>query len=148
MTMKNIFIVACLTVLTAGCETDQAKKNKVKKNNKKEVCKDSCCAEKHKKDAVIACKLTSPELQKRKETVLASLRKQVVTKKELPNGYAFTFKGTDQMLDELTEFIKTERSCCDFFTFDLSVKGDQSEIVLKITGVKEAKEFIISELEL
>jgi len=51
---------------------------------------------------------TTPELQKRKKNVIASLKKQILEKKELKNGYAFKFFGTDEVLDELTEFIRTE----------------------------------------
>ena len=87
-------------------------------------------------------------MQKRKLTVLASLRKQVQERRELPNGYAFRFAGSDQVLDELTEFIKTERACCDFFIFNLSVSGDKSQIWLEMTGVEGVKEFITRELEL
>jgi len=94
----------------------------------------------------LCCNLTTPELQKRKETVLVSLKEQMIGKKELSDGYAFQFPGSDQMLDELTEFIKTERTCCSFFTFDLSIKGDQSSTWLKLTGPKGAKSFVSSEL--
>ncbi len=73
------------------------------------------------------CNLTSPELQKRKEVVLQSLREKMVEKKELANGFAFKFSGDDVMLDELTEFIKTERKCCNFFTFNLSLIGSKMQ---------------------
>ena len=96
----------------------------------------------------LSCKLTTPELQKRKETIIASLKQQILEKKELKNGYAYKFPGTDEMLDELTAFIKTERTCCSFFTFGLSVSGDQSEAWLELTGVEGAKDFITSELGL
>jgi hypothetical protein len=146
--MRSILIIGSLTLLTLSCEMESSKKKEPRKEKTTtEACTDSCC-DKGKDSPVLACKLTTPELQKRKETVLASLRKQVIKKKELKNGYAFTFKGTDAMIDELTEFVKTERMCCDFFTFNISVKGDQSETVLEITGVEGAKEFITSELEL
>lgn len=94
------------------------------------------------------CKLTTPELRQRKTTVIESLRKQVIQKNELANGYAFKFKGTDKMVDELTDFIKTERECCDFFTFTLSVKGDKSEIWLELTGAEGTRDFMKTELEL
>lgn len=94
----------------------------------------------------MACKLTSPELQERKETVITRLRQQILARKELQNGYAFKFEGTDSVLDELAEFIKTERECCSFFTFVLSVKGDRSESWLELTGAEGVKDFIISEL--
>lgn len=99
------------------------------------------------KALVPTCKLTTPELRQRKTTVIESLRKQVIQKDELPNGYSFKFKGTDKMVDELTEFIKTERECCDFFTFTLSVKGDKSEIWLELTGAEGTKNFMKTELE-
>ncbi|HTM67618.1 MAG TPA: hypothetical protein VL093_14930 [Flavipsychrobacter sp.] len=96
----------------------------------------------------MSCKLTSPELQKRKETVIASLKQQMLDKKELKDGYAFKFPGADSVLDELTEFIKTERSCCDFFTFGLTISGDKTEAWLILTGADGAKDFITSELGL
>ena len=100
------------------------------------------------KETELSCKLSTPELRKRKETVLKSLRQQVLERKELANGFAFRFPGSDHVIDEITEFIKTERSCCDFFTFSLSVSGDKSEAWLELTGVDGAKDFISNELEL
>ena len=96
--------------------------------------------------ADLACALTSPELRERKRTVLASLKEQTRERLELENGYAFTFSGTDLLLDELIDFIKTERACCPFFTFDLSIRGDKSEARLELTGPPGAKEFITSEM--
>lgn len=94
----------------------------------------------------LSCKLTSKELQLRKATVLASLRNQVLERKELQNGYAFRFNGSDKVIDELIEFVKTERQCCDFFTFSLSFSGDGREAWLEMTGPEGAKDFISSEL--
>src|SRR5687767_6146074 len=65
----------------------------------------------------VACKLTTPELQKRKATVIAELKALVLTRKELPDGFAYEFNGADEILDKLNTFIKTERMCCDFFIF-------------------------------
>ncbi|HKR06439.1 MAG TPA: hypothetical protein VJY62_17530 [Bacteroidia bacterium] len=96
----------------------------------------------------LSCKLTSPELQQRKTTVIASLKSQVVEKKELENGYAYKFIGSDKVVDELTEFIKSERQCCDFFTFNLSISGDKSEAWLELIGPKGAKDFIFQELDI
>jgi hypothetical protein len=57
------------------------------------------------KKAPITCKLTTPEMQQRKATVIASLKKKIVFKKELPNGLSYQFKGTDANIDELANFI-------------------------------------------
>jgi RIO-like serine/threonine protein kinase len=96
----------------------------------------------------LSCKLTNPEFQKRKATVLASLRNKIIDKKELSDGYSYKFNGSDEMLDELTEFIKTERLCCDFFQFNLFIEGNGSFIVLELKGEEGAKDFIKNELEL
>lgn len=141
--MKKIILCFICAVICASCQ----KNNDEKKGSKNSA--DNCTATcEAKNSATMACKLSSPELLKRKETVLASLKKQVLEKKELPNGFAFRFDGKDKVLDELTEFIKTERTCCDFFTFNLSVSGDQREIWLEIKGENGSKEFIQTELGL
>jgi hypothetical protein len=94
----------------------------------------------------ITCKLTTPELQKRKATVVAELKALVLERNELENGYSFKFEGTDQNLDQLTEFIKTEKMCCDFFTFQLTV--EEGTAILHITGPTGAKEFLKEEIDL
>lgn len=92
------------------------------------------------KDGAVSCKLTTPELQQRKATAI----KQKI---ELENGYSYVFDGSDKTLDMLSDFIKTERECCDFFSFNIAVSNIGS-ITLSITGNKGAKEFITSELEM
>ena len=96
----------------------------------------------------VTCKLTSPELRKRKEEVIGSLKKKVLSRSEITNGYKYKFDGNDAILDELVTFIKTERLCCDFFDFSLDITGDGKEIWLIITGPTGAKDFIEKELEL
>jgi hypothetical protein len=66
----------------------------------------------------------------------------------LKNGFAYKFPGADTIIDELITFIKTERLCCKFFTFNISIAGHKSETWLKITGPQGAKDFIKTELEL
>lgn len=96
----------------------------------------------------VACTLTSAAMRERKATVIVSLQKELIEKKELKDGYAFKFKGSDAMVDELSSFIKTERECCSFFTFNLSVAGDKSTAWLELTGPEGAKDFIKTELGL
>ncbi|WP_375587312.1 hypothetical protein [Flagellimonas aurea] len=110
------------------------------------TCSSTCKAENRSNE--LACKLTKLELQERKETVHRSLKTRVVEKKELENGYAYRFPGTDELLRELTEFIKTERECCDFFIFNFSISGDKSEAWLELTGPEGTIDFIQTELGL
>ena len=103
-------------------------------------CSNDCKATNKKSE--LSCKLTTPELQKRKQTIIASLKQQIIEKKGLKDGFP------DNVLDELIEFIKTERVCCNFFTFSLSISGDKRETWLELTGADGAKDFITAELEL
>lgn len=100
------------------------------------------------KDRVVVCKLTNPELQKRKSEVIAILKSHVITRKELSNGFEYAFNCTDRMIDEVVSFIKTERLCCNFLTFKLSIEDEESNIILSITGPDVAKDFISSTMEL
>ncbi|HYD22990.1 MAG TPA: hypothetical protein VEB40_16015 [Flavipsychrobacter sp.] len=143
--MKHLIFILIAAVWTIGACNSPKPENKTAV--KSPGCSDGCCKAKHKK-VKLACKLHSDELRKRKETVLASLKAQVTEKKELPDGYAFKFSGSDKTVDELTEFIKTERECCEFFTFNLSIAGDKNEAWLQLTGPEGAKDFITSELGL
>lgn len=148
MRIKGMTLAWMLFSLAACNNVDKGSINQstmTKENQKtKTACSSDCKAKS--KSGEISCKLTTPELQKRKETVLASLKAKMTDKKELEDGYAFKFPGTDKVLDELTEFIKTERECCDFFTFGLSISGDKSEAWLELTGDNGAKDFITTEL--
>ena len=94
------------------------------------------------------CKQTTAELNQRKETVLAILKKKVLEHKELEDGFAFRFEGSYPVLDELNAFIQSERQCCPFFTFGLEVSGDPSEAWLALTGPEGVKNVIRAELGL
>jgi len=134
------FLILAFGLFGFGCQHDQDSSDR----KSGLFCSAACKATNA--NGVLACKMTTAELQERKESVIARLTSQILETKELDDGFAFKFPGTDRMLDELTEFIKTERECCDFFVFDLSVSGDKGEIWLALTGVKGVKEFIRTEL--
>ncbi len=131
----TFFILISLVILSCQYSSESKMENK--------IIQDNC-----KQEGSLSCKLTSAELQKRKTTVIESLRRKIIQKKELTDGYAFEFSASDSMIDELTEFIKTERQCCDFFDFSISIGGDHSKAWLQLTGPSGAKDFIKAELEL
>ena len=107
---------------------------------------DVCC--KKSKEMTFKCKLTTPEFRERKATVIADLKQMMKRKKELKDGYAYKFSGSDDVVAKLNEFIKTESECCDFFKFKITVSGDKSEAWLHITGEKGVKDFIKTEIEM
>ena len=96
----------------------------------------------------IACKLSTPELQKRKATIISDLKKLLVARQELENGFNYQLPGTDETLDWLTAFIKPKRLCFDFFNYELVIGNDQQPIQLRLTGPQGAKDFIVNELGL
>ena len=142
---KITSLILIISSLISGCGNSK-NENQVSENKALLPCSDECMAKS--KTGELKCKLTSVELQKRREGVLAHLKEKIMERKELRNGYAFKFSGSDDIIDELTAFIKTERECCDFFTFSLSVSGDKSEAWLSLTGEKGVKDFIAAELGL
>jgi hypothetical protein len=94
----------------------------------------------------VKCKLTTSELQKRKASIIAELKALVLHRQELENGFSYKFEGKDEILDKVNIFIKTERMCCDFFTFQLTV--EENTALLNITGPEGAKEFLKDEVDL
>jgi hypothetical protein len=146
--MKNLFslFAALMILLFAEDVAAQCSKN-CKGCSKKHSSTKNTGMNSEETSKALSCKLTSPELRKRKEEVIAQLKKEVIEKKELSDGFSYKFSGTDEMLDTLTAFIKSERQCCDFFNFRLTVNAD-SAIWLDITGPENVKEFITAELEM
>jgi len=139
--LRTIILITLGAFTISGC--NNSKDNTMNADNAS-FCSDDCKVKTNTSE--LSCKLTSGELRERRETVIASLKAQVTQKQELKNGYAFKFPGSDQVLNELNEFIKTERECCDFFTFNLTISGDKSEAWLELTGAEGVKEFISEEL--
>ena len=80
-------------------------------------------------------------------TVLSTLRSQILERLEERAGYSFCFEGNDRLLDELNEFIKTERACCPFFTFTLVADGNSGATWLHLTGPIGVKKFIRYDLD-
>jgi hypothetical protein len=123
-----------------------------------DACKADCCKQTIKSkapekmttdpiDGELTCKLTSPELQNRKATVIENLKTKVKEKKETGNGFLFRFTGDDETLALLTDFIRSERQCCDFFSFKLDIR-DNETIWMEISGPAGAKEFVSTEMGL
>lgn len=86
-------------------------------------------------------------MQQRKKTVISNLKRLLLEKKELTDGYAYRFTGHVDMVDLVTDFVKTERFCCDFFNFNIAVSNDNI-LWLTISGPEGTKDFITAELEL
>ena len=145
--MKNSLLVVLMILIFSSCSRQDARTAKSSSDSTQTssmLCDDDCMSKNSK--AELKCKMTTEELQKRRETVLASLKKKVVKKYEIENGYSFQLPGDNATLRELEEFIKTEKECCDFLKIDYAVRGDQNMSMLYIEGPEGVKDFINAEL--
>jgi hypothetical protein len=92
----------------------------------------------------LTCKLTSPELQKRRSTVIAELKTLIQSRQMLTDGLAFTLPSDDKVLDKLIDFVKSERLCCEFFSYRLII--DAGHATLEIRGPEDTIEFLEHEV--
>jgi hypothetical protein len=97
---------------------------------------------------IIACKLSPTELMARKANLLKDLKPLVVHSSETTSGFIYTFQEGDSTTHHLLEFIKAERSCCPFLSFQLTFPPDGGPVQLELSGRKGVKDFIKTELEL
>lgn len=95
-------------------------------------------AEKH---LPIACILPGEEQSSRAEEG-TQLFESVQQIKELPDGFTFSFPGENECVDKVLEFVRAERACCPFFTFELTFEPGQGPIWLTLRGPEGTKDFI------
>jgi hypothetical protein len=90
-------------------------------------------------DLTVACTLTDAEMRERRTTVLDVVRRAVFGITPLPDGYAYRFESTPEILCQLARLVDLERRCCPFLTFRIIVEAGRLPICLEITGPSEAK---------
>lgn len=91
----------------------------------------------------IACNLTGEALAERGNDV-RTLFLEVEQVRELADGYAFRFAGSEAAAARLLEFTLAERRCCPFFTFDLEFEPNEGPIWLRLRGSTDIKDFVAS----
>ncbi|HSO73565.1 MAG TPA: hypothetical protein VLU47_01915 [Blastocatellia bacterium] len=99
-------------------------------------------------DQPIACNLFGLTEQQRKRqqelrTLLFDAGREV---RELPDGYAIGLPATAANILAAAEFVTLERLCCPFFRFEIATGGTAEPVWLRLTGGKDVKEFLKSEL--
>lgn len=90
----------------------------------------------------LSCTLLPDDLRERLETLKVEVFANLIAKEELDDGYIFYFEDDKIMLDKVFEFISTEKLCCPFFKFDVSVLPFNKGLALRISGSKEIKSFV------
>ena len=90
----------------------------------------------------IACKLSTEELNNRRQFELKQLFKGKLQLEELENGYEFYFPSDRVWFDRIVKFIEVERQYCPFLHFELIISPDHHPFRLKILGSAEVKKFV------
>lgn len=98
-------------------------------------------------DVPVVCSLTAGERVTRGEEIndLFSGIEQV---QEMADGYALCFPGTVPWPQRVLDFIQGERSCCLFFTFEVTFLPNMGSLWLHIRGPEGTKEMVREMLEL
>jgi hypothetical protein len=90
----------------------------------------------------VRCTLSAVELDDRRAAVTKDLFDDVEAVRELPDGYAFRFAFDTSRARRLVDFIAAERSCCQFFTFELVFEPSAGPIWLRLRGPDGTKAFL------
>ena len=90
----------------------------------------------------IACTLSEPELRKREQTLLATLRTHTRRVIERPDGYTLELIPSDDAIAAASAVIQAERRCCAFLRFTLTVEPGGEAIELALTGGAGVREFL------
>ncbi len=94
----------------------------------------------------LACSLTESEHVTR-SAELEELFKSVQQVKELADGYALCFPGSDAWANRLIQFVTFERACCPFFVFALVFEQELGPIWLHLRGPEGVKGIVESMIQ-
>lgn len=98
--------------------------------------------EQPRRDTPIACSLTAAEGRQREQMLQREVFSGIQEIRELPDGYALRYPGDAAWLDTLSDFIRFERECCPFFTFELRCEPERGPLWLRLRGPEGVKGFV------
>lgn len=93
-------------------------------------------------DLPVACTLSPAALKARKENLLNALLHRADERNELPDGYRLRFAAEGDMLSLIARTVDTERQCCRFLRFTVTVEPDDGPISLDLTGPTGTRDFL------
>ena len=93
-------------------------------------------------DLPVVCTLSPQALATRRQGLLADLVRCATTHEELVSGHRLTFAATDETLAIILKTVTSERQCCQFLRFQITVEPGDGPISLELTGPHGTKEFL------
>ena len=92
--------------------------------------------------APIACSLGDRDLAERGAEFRRGLFAAAEERRELADGYAYRFPGTEETLAALLDFAAAERRCCAFFRIELAFEPGFGPLWLTLQGPEGTKVFV------
>jgi len=93
-------------------------------------------------DIPVACSLSLAELVARRGALLPGLTAQAHARETLPQGFRWRFAPSAALLERITQVIDSERQCCPFLRFDVTVEGGDGAMWLAVTGPTGTRELL------
>ena len=90
----------------------------------------------------VACSLDPAALRARREGLLADLLRRANGHEALPDGHRLRFAAGDDTLELIARAIDSERRCCRFLRFHVTVEPDEGPILLELTGPEGTRDFL------
>src|SRR5262245_35657962 len=96
----------------------------------------------------IYCELTPETIAARRARLLPGLFERAQRHEVLNDGYRLGFDPSAETLAFIGAVIETERRCCRWLAFELSVPTGDEPITLTLTGPEDAREYLAGLFEL
>ena len=93
-------------------------------------------------DLPIVCTLTPDALRARREGLLSDLLRQAETRETLPYGMRLRFAPSSETLATIALAVESERRCCRFLRFAITVEPEEGPVLLELTGPPGTREFL------
>ena len=95
--------------------------------------------------SILACNIQaiSGAQRPRYDDLVSRLRTAMRDRKELPDGYRYSFDSAKITLPEVSEWISLERLCCPFLIFQIEGAGELSHVSMR--GPEGAKAILQQE---
>ncbi len=102
------------------------------------------------KKSAIACTLNDDEFRQRRVLARQTIIPEILSYKRVENGLNLVFSNTPVTLGHVEEFVRLEKGCCGFLTFELDTPSNAVDetIELAIIGPAGATQFIDMFIEL
>ena len=97
-------------------------------------------------DPRIVCTL-NPDLQQRRDALLPGIIQRAVSREAIDGGIRIRFVDSPGVVADIARVIESERQCCRFLHFRLSMEPDLGPICLEVTGPDGTVEFLAELLE-